>query len=96
MNNFNDRGFTYPILGNIKFIDNPRNVINAILMPTDNINLSIRSILSSFKISIIKKPGNTVIKTNPIICLAIGTSRNTDVSSKNKKQTINIDNLYLI
>ena len=67
-----DNGVSYPRLSDELFTNNPKNIKNDMLSPTDNTNFSVNSILFSFKICRINNPGKIIRKINPRICLNIG------------------------
>lgn len=62
-------GVLYPKKRRELFINNPTNITNDTLRPTDSTNFSVNSNSSNFRILRIKNPGKIVRTRNPIISL---------------------------
>jgi len=70
-----DKGFNIPVMGSSSFINNPMNIKNAMLNPTERKTVSVKERsrnLNSFKITI---PGRKVKERKPKTCLATVRSR---------------------
>ena len=68
-------GVSYPRLNDKLFTNNPNNIRNEMLSPTDSTNFSVDPILSNFRTRRINNPGKMVRKRNPMICLTNGMSK---------------------
>ena len=82
-------GVSYPLLRDKLFINNPKNIRNEMLNPTDNTNCSVEPILSNFRTCRINNPGKIVRKRNPRICLKNVMSRRIAMSVRRSIEITN-------
>lgn len=82
-------GVSYPRASNELFSNNPKNIRNEMLSPTDNTAFSVELILFNLSICRINKPSKTVRKRNPNICLKKGIFKMIVTSIKRSIKIIN-------
>ena len=92
----NESGLIMPSKGKRKFIESPKNMRNATLIPTERSTVSNKLTLFVFSKAIIMKPGKKVKYMNPMTCLAMGMFRMTATVIANwKNRTIAKNSLDL-